>query len=420
MGPGWSLTGLSAIVRCGKTWASSGGAPAGVTLSTSDDICLDGNRLRRTTGNPLAAGSTYQTEIADFSLVTAYGVQGNGPQYFIVQGKDGRYYEYGNTTDSRIFGSGATTPYAWALNKVRDRQGNNMVLTYSGGTTLTLTKIQYTATPGTGNAAPYEVDFNYVARTGGTTITKYVAGGAVSQANQLDNVNVRASGTTVRKYQLGYAASLTTTRPMLKTVQECGGSTGTDCIRPTTIAYQTGSAGWSTTATSTGLTGQYGFLPVDLNGDGIPDAVYGKLSGSNVHWYARIATLSGYGAELDTGVTIATTDKIIPGAFSGTSKTQLLALQSGVWYLYTYNGTGFSSASTGVPSNGERAAADYDGDGLPDLVSVVGFGVFVRRNTTSPGGAVSFAASATEVFEPTDSASTTATAGLRATTDFNG
>src|SRR5438874_2310526 len=41
MGPGWSLTGLSAIVRCGKTWASTGGtattvgSPAAVTLSTT-------------------------------------------------------------------------------------------------------------------------------------------------------------------------------------------------------------------------------------------------------------------------------------------------------------------------------------------------------------------------------------------------
>lgn len=56
MGPGWSLTGLSAIVRCGKTWASSGGAPVGVTLSTGDDLCLDGNRLRLTSGTQGVAG----------------------------------------------------------------------------------------------------------------------------------------------------------------------------------------------------------------------------------------------------------------------------------------------------------------------------------------------------------------------------
>ena len=398
MGPGWSLTGASMIARCGKTWVSSGGTPAGVTLSTSDDICLDGNRLRITSGTQGVAGSTYQTEIADFSNVTAYGAQGNGPQYFIVQGKDGHYYEYGNTTDSRIFGSGATTPYAWALNKVRDRQGNNMVLTYSGGTMLTLTKIQYTATPGTGNAAPYEVDFNYVTRTGGTTITKYVAGSPVSQANQLDNVNVLASGTTVRKYQLGYQASPTTNRPLLQTVQECGGSAGTDCIRPTTINYQAGGTGWSTTATSTGLTGQYGFIPIDLNGDGIPDAIYGKVSGSNIHWYARIATVSGYGAEIDTGANTASGQTIIPGSFSGKSFQQFLAPVSGTWYVYTYNGTAFTSASTGVGVNGEFQAVDYDGDGLPDLVSSsTSSGTYVRRNTTPSGGAVTFAPSPTFV-----------------------
>ncbi len=408
MGPGWSLTGVSAIVRCGKTWVSSGGAPAGVTLSTGDDLCLDGNRLRLTSGTQGVAGSIYQTEIADFSLVTAYGSQGNGPQYFIVQGKDGRYYEYGNTSDSRIFASASTTPYAWALNKVRDRQSNSMVFTYSGGTALTLTKIQYTATPGTGNGAPYEVDFNYVSRVGGSTIAKYVAGGQVSQANQLDNITVlslQPSSTIVRKYQLGYQASSTTNRPMLQTVQECAGSSGTDCIRPTTIAYQAGGAGWSTTATATGLNGQYGFEPVDLNGDGIPDALYGKLSGTTIQWYARIGSLGGYGAEINTGMTTdatSSTSIIIPASFAGNGTNQVLAPVSGTWYVYSYNGSGFSSANTGVPVNGEFTANDYDGDGLPDLVSISGPNILVRRNITSAGGAVAFASSAIAVWTTGD------------------
>ncbi|MBS0612114.1 MAG: hypothetical protein JSS24_02955, partial [Proteobacteria bacterium] len=119
LGPGWALTGISTITRCNKTWAANG-APAGVNLATSDDLCIDGNRLRLTSGTQGQAGSTYQTEIADFSQVAAYSSAGNGPAYFIVQGKDGRYYEYGNSTDSRISGSGASTPYLWALSKVRD------------------------------------------------------------------------------------------------------------------------------------------------------------------------------------------------------------------------------------------------------------------------------------------------------------
>jgi RHS repeat-associated protein len=423
MGPGWSVSGLSAIVRCGKTWLSSGGAPAGVTLSTSDDLCLDGNRLRLTSGTQGAAGSTYQGEIADFSLITAYSSQGNGPQYFIVQGKDGRYYEYGNTADSRIFASGATTPYAWALNKIRDRQNNNMVFTYtSGATALTLAKILYTATPATSNAAPYEVDFNYVSRAGGTTISKYVSGGQVSQANQLDKVTVlslQPSSTIVRRYQLGYAASPTTNRPLLNSVQECGGSAGTDCIRPTTINYQAGAAGWSTAAVPTGLTGQYGFQSIDLNGDGIPDALYGKLSGSTITWYARIATTSGYGAEISTGMSTSGSTVIIPGRFNGTSVNQVLAPVGSTWSVYTYNGSGFSSSSTGVPVNGEFMAADYDGDGLPDLVAAFGGGVTVRRNTTLPGGVVAFAAAVLNVYSlPNGSIS----AGITSTqaVDFNG
>lgn len=409
MGPGWSLTGTSMIVRCGKTWASTGGAPVGVTLSTTDDICLDGNRLRLMGGTQGVAGSTYQTEIADFSLVTAYGSQGSGPQYFIVQGKDGRTYEYGNTTDSRIYGSTAPTPYGWALNKVRDRQGNNMVLTYVANTIATLGKIQYTATPGTSNAAPYEVDFNYVTRTGGTTITKYVAGYSVSQTQQLDNVNVLASGTTVRKYQLGYQASPTTNRPLLKTLQECGGSAGTDCIRPTTIAYQAGGAGWSTTATSSGLTGEYGFLTPDLNGDGIPDALYGKLSGNTIVWYARIATETGYGPEIATGAatsTTAGTQALVLGNLDGTGKVEFLAPVGSTLYAYKYNGTGFSSVNTGAPSGLAQYVMDWDGDGLPDLVEYLPGGanpVTVRRNTTTAGGAISFASTTQTVFSSSDS-----------------
>ena len=409
MGPGWSLTGLSAIVRCGKTWASTGGtattvgSPAAVTLSTTDDICLDGNRLRKTSGNQLAAGSTYQTEIADFSNVTAYGTQGNGPQYFIVQGKDGRSYEYGNTSDSRIFGSGATTPYAWALNKVRDRQSNSMVFTYSGGTAVTLTKIQYTISPGGLNTALYEVDFHYVARTGGTTITKIVAGSEVSQANQLDNVTVlslQPSSTIVRKYQLGYAASATTNRPMLQTVQECGGSAGTDCIRPTTINYQSGGTGWSSTPTPTGLTGQYGFIPVDLNGDGIPDVVYGKPSGSNIAWYARIATATGYGAEISTGATTPPNTDLTFGAFDGTGKQEFLAVVGAIGSgcsVYYYNGTGFSSVAVNPQACYANFAVDWDGDGLPDIVANSVNVVSVMRNTTQ-GGTVSFASNWTTVY----------------------
>jgi len=162
LGPGWNLAGLSAIARCGKTYASSAGSPAPVMLTTADDICLDGNRLRKTSGSQLVAGSTYQTEIEIFSRATANGTAGNGPSYFIVEGKDGLIYEYGNTANSKAYAEAGTTPYAWMLNKVRDRQGNNLTVTYS--TTngdIQPTVISYTQTPATSTVYQYTITFTY-------------------------------------------------------------------------------------------------------------------------------------------------------------------------------------------------------------------------------------------------------------------
>jgi RHS repeat-associated protein len=412
MGPGWALSGVSAIARCGKTWASNG-APSGVTLAPTDDLCIDGNRLRLTGGVQGMTGSTYQAEIADFSNVVAYGVSGSPLQYFIVQGKDGHLYEYGNTGNSQAIAAGTTAPYMWGIDRVSDRQGNNMVFAYNtGATALSINSIQYTSTPGSGSSYGYQVLFTYSStRTGGTSLTKYVAGGKVSQSAQLSNIQIQSllpSSTLVRQYNLSYAMSPTTNRPLLASMQECAGATGADCIRPTTFSYQTGAAGWSTTATSTGITGQYGYMPIDLNGDGIPDALYGKLSGSTITWYARIATgVNSYGAEIATGATttagtgLTYTPGIIPGAFSGNGRLQFLAPISGTtttWHVYSYVGAGatgsFTSADTHVSVGFEQMAIDYNGDGLADLVSAnVGFSgnVTVRQNITGVGGAVTFA-----------------------------
>ncbi len=408
MGAGWSVAGISAIVRCGKTWASNG-SPLGVSLSTSDDLCLDGNRLRLISGVQGMGGSLYMTELADFSLITANGSAGSPLTSFTIQGKDGRNYEYGNTTDSAIKASGSSVPYAWAIDKVSDRQLNNMVYSYvAGSTTIAIAAIQYTQTPGSGAGYGYKVSFGYGVRVGGTALSKYVAGGAVTQASQLTSINVASAGTTVRQYNLAYGVSPTTNRPLLSSVQECGGGAATDCLRPTTFDYQSGAAGWSGSGIATGLTGQYGFVSIDLNGDGFPDALYAKLSGNGLHWYARIATSgNGYGAEIDTGATTGSGQSIIQGSFTGAGRQQFLAPVGTTWYVYSYNGSGFSSSSTGVTlgttqtTGIEQQAVDWDGDGLPDLLATNYNGstttIYVRRNITTPGGPVTFAATATNV-----------------------
>ena len=427
LGPGWAVSGISLIARCNRTWASDG-APGAITLTSADDICLDGNRLRATTGFTPACsgGSTYQTEVATFSNITACGASGSGPSYFVVQGKDGFTYQYGNGGNSQAIASGSTTPYAWGLSSVADRQGNNMVISYvSSATTLAPSKIQYTQTPSTGSSYPYTVGFNYAGRAGGSSISRYTAAKSVTLGNELISMSVSYAGTLVRQYNFTYTVSPSTLRPLLSNVQECGGSAGTDCLQPTSFKYQAGNTGWSSTAQTTGLSGQYGLNMIDVNGDGIPDAVYGKLNGSNVHWYARIASVGangvggGYGSEIDTGAQTGSGQIIIPGAFDGTGHTEFLAPSGSTWYVYKYNGSGFSGNSTGVTVNGEIVAVDYDGDGLADLVSLVSStNVMVRRNTTAAGGAVQFAATATSVATVTAGAEWAGANWLPA--DFNG
>src|SRR5579859_3384020 len=58
LGVGWSLGGLSSIYRCNLTFAQDG-APGPITLTTSDGLCMDGKRLRLTSGTLGTAGSTY-------------------------------------------------------------------------------------------------------------------------------------------------------------------------------------------------------------------------------------------------------------------------------------------------------------------------------------------------------------------------
>jgi Salmonella virulence plasmid 65kDa B protein len=165
VGKGWGLAGLSSISRCGKTFAQDAN-PAPVALAVSDGYCLNGNRLRLTAGTYGTAGSTYQTETADFSLITAVGAAGNGPASFSVKGKDGLIYDYGTAGNSRVLATGSATASLWMLNQIADRSGNKIVITYATpdagltGTTVP-TQIEWTAVSQGASTYLYSMSFAY-------------------------------------------------------------------------------------------------------------------------------------------------------------------------------------------------------------------------------------------------------------------
>jgi RHS repeat-associated protein len=417
LGIGWSLSGLSSITRCNKTYAQDT-TPAAVTLATSDGYCINGIRLRVTSGSSTygLAGSTYQTEVADFSNVTAVGTQGNGPASFTVQARNGLTYYYGytdangNGANSQVLADG-TTASAWMLSKVVDRAGNNYVINYMAPTsTLKGTTVPVTIlwTPTSASTYSYKMQFNYGNNAPQSSIYEYLDATVISNPELLTSVEIFYNGSVVKDYFLGYLPSPVTSRDKLISVQECADSAKSNCLTATSVSY-TGTSttvGLSSTShsavTSSGgeLTARY-----DLNGDGYPDIVYAGASTLYVAWGGP----SGFSAPVNTAVPLGTggqplIGRIVPGTLDG-----ILVNQSGTWYYYAWNSTSNnfgSGTSTGILYDSSSAGyqlADVNGDGLTDLIDLNqvynSFAkqyivtVYVRPNTSTT--TASFGASST-------------------------
>jgi RHS repeat-associated protein len=406
LGVGWGLAGLSAISRCNLTYAQDGvaGSPQ---LTATDRFCLDGNRLRITSGTYGAAGATYQTEIANFSNITSNGTAGTGPAWFSVQGKDGLTYQYGNTTDSAILAVGTTTVNVWALNAVLDRNGNAITFTYTDDTTngsYRIASIQYTCTGSSLTNYGYSINFTYQTRSSVDPLYKFTVGGVDNQFYYLTNITVdTVSGTTltmVHGYELTFGQGAASSRLRIASVQECGSSTS-DCYPMSSITYQDGQTGWGSEIANSGNAANLAYaLPIDVNGDGIDDLVYPDPTSG--HWYYELGTSSGaYLGPYDTGIASTNYQSALAIDFYVTgSENILVPNSSGYWRVLKFvsAGAAFSyvdtttSAAGVVP--GSAYVADIDGDGRQDLVYAVSGGssyanpdyIYYRLNT---GGAFS-------------------------------
>ncbi len=393
VGVGWGVGGLSSIYRCNLTYAQDA-APAPVALATSDGYCMDGQRLRLTGGTYGTAGSTYQTEIANFVNVTANGTAGNGPAYFTAQDRNGRTYTYGNGGSSQVLATGSTTAVAWMLNEVSDPFGNTMTIAYNTATgTAVPATISWTPTSHGATTYSYTMTFSY-----GTNVLPphgYVGGTSFENANLLSSIAIAYSGTAVKTYYLTYTQQSQTTgtgRDVLTQVQECAGSGTSSCLSPTVITYQGGTAGVSTTATSA-LSYATSLAHYDFNGDGYPDLLYNN----GTDWYVAFGSSSGFGTPVSTGIP-SSASQVLAGDLLGNGQDGILAAISGTWYYYTWSGSAFTHVGAGLAYDStavQYMLADVNGNGLPDLIasyytsSSGTFTIDIHLNTGA-GNSVSF------------------------------
>jgi hypothetical protein len=404
LGIGWSLGGLSSIYRCNQTDAQDG-TPGSVTLTNSDMFCMDGKRLRLISGTYGLAGSVYQTEVADFSNITAYGAAGNGPAYFVVQGRDGRTYTYGNGGNSQVLASGSSTASGWQINEISDRSGNTMTIAYTSitGGAIPAT-ISWTPVSQGSASYSYTMLFGYGTNVPQSSYYGYVAGTPVADTSLLNTITIEYLGSVVKKYNLTYQAALTTSRYLLSQVQECADAGNTNCLSPTAITYQPGAAGVGsdvalTESRAIGINETPLYTTYDLNGDGRNDLLW--YDGT---WWVSFATSSGYAAPTNTGITAA---NAVFDSVDGSGVDGILAQVSGVWWYYKWSSSAsaFEGTSTGVAvdttTSGSFAIADVNGDGLPDLVTTRADGYLYVRLNTSTSGSVSFASTATKTISST-------------------
>jgi RHS repeat-associated protein len=265
MGRGWSITGASAITRCrqtaeaGDAGAMASGSPP-LSFGESDRYCLDGQRLMLISGSyaPTAATMEFRTEIDSFARIRAFNTDGvNGPNYFVVQAKDGTTSWYGDSingqglpfmpttfvteerTDAalrRNDGSGQNVDrnapvLSFALARRMDSFGNYIDYRYETNQELgeqLLTRVDFTGktvlVEQLGSAAiPFaSIRFVYSNLPLGAVREAWQSGMRVRTSRRLDRVRSYENESVIREYRLDYSVNMSRSAEfLLGSVTEC-------------------------------------------------------------------------------------------------------------------------------------------------------------------------------------------------------
>jgi RHS repeat-associated protein len=281
IGRGWSISGASAISRCraafehGNVEAANGSPP--IDFSNRDQFCLDGQKLLLVDGTH-GGNAEYRTEIDGIARIRSFQRAGNnGPNYFVVQRKDGSTSWYGDRVNSdglpfmlaidepradaylpRNDGSGINEPAAnepaisWALNRSMDSKGNHIDYRYLTDRKIglqLLQKVKYTGktrllgqSAAPGDKDPFaEIQMNYVPLATSEVAHSYQAGMLTRQTQELASISSFSENQIVRHYRLSYSGSQSAgSDRLLSSLQECANTDtgpGAVCYRPTAFEW---------------------------------------------------------------------------------------------------------------------------------------------------------------------------------------
>jgi RHS repeat-associated protein len=346
IGVGWSLQGLSVIMRCKRDIARDGYNTA-ITFTQSDAFCLDGQRMvaypnasvPNITGLYGDPNTEYRTEIDQYARIISGPTDSLGPLWFKVERKDGLIFYYGTTPDSRLEGArfhsvvsdlssiakqtdfNQKVRLSWSLAKVVDRFGNNLTVQYSisgdptqgSGLEQIPQTISYTGTEDGSLTQQRLVTFVYAPRN--DTVTSYVGGLRLQSRHVLKQISLTAPNpvtpSVVKTYNITYQQSNSTERSLLTSISECDAA-GV-CLKPTTFSYSAQVPDGFTDVntgihddTAIGVAGpsigpRIGqVLAGDWNGDGCDDFIFTAVDSQGEFLHAGYRLSSCYDNILDS------------------------------------------------------------------------------------------------------------------------
>jgi len=274
LGMKWSLSGLSAITRCGQIPYYDGNITA-IQFNDDDRFAIDGDRLLGlNSGNYMYAGE-YATEMENFTRVIPYWGTSRNIDHFKAYTDNGTVIEYGNTTGNTSNSKlevATNQILSWLINRITDANGNYMTFNYVRyGNEILINEIRYT-----GNSfQPYaKVKFDYtdLPDTLGKN-TYFVGGYGIPQTKLLETITVSYMDTVVRKYKFEYNDGITGERTAhLKKIVLYGEGNNLPQLNATTIEW---GENYSTLEQKP-ISGNFPngkILTGDFNGDGYADMV---------------------------------------------------------------------------------------------------------------------------------------------------
>lgn len=370
-GMGWSVGGLSSIMRCPRTVATDGGKGS-INYDTSDRYCLEGQKVVLTQGPAYhGAGNYYRTELDKFSRIVANGNSEGAAVSFTVESKDGLILEYGGTADSRIEASGSAAVRAWALNKVTDRKGNYYnVSYYEDGPNPQFYPSRIDFTGSAAGAPKYSIEFQYEGRP--DIEMEYQVGSVIRTALRLKNIVVASAGSVLQVYRLTYAENTAALYPSrVLRIQQCDAAE--NCL-PTTRFDWLPQRAWGFNGEGSGFWSGVAATPAlasvgDLNGDGKTD-LFANAGGTN--WHVCLSTGSGFNCSIWQGHSGGALNNF-PGDYNGDGLTDIAAYTGvgTIWQICFSTGSGFNCQNRNAHTAGQsnNITGDFDGDGRTDFAA---------------------------------------------------